>query len=291
MKFFLKTLTPIIIAPAVMILLALLPSPATAAKNFPGALKVNAEGVSYRLEDETELKGKALDMSLAEAVNSAYETLIAAGINEPDPDADTRVILSSPLNYVLSYRVLGDGWITHLVVPPDMKLPPRPPVEVEPDDAITIEDGPIFGRPADSTDDGIKIDDLEPTGIGTIGQGLELYHVWIEANVDMERLRNDLFITAHFASENTSLLTILLIDIKDYGEYERIIEAVSAVDIVKEVNADSFSKGKIVLTAEVWGNPYMLMEKLSVIKNNGDYALIPAGQEKIVIKAGERGLR
>ncbi len=283
MKFFLKVLTPITIAPALMILLALLSSPATAAKNFPGALKVSAEGVSYRLEDETELKGKALDMSLAEAVNSAYETLIAAGINEPDPDADTRVLLSSPLNYILSYRVLSDGWITHLVVPSSMKLPPRPPVEVEPNDAMTLEDGPIFGSKTNSTDD------LETTGIGQPGQGIELYHVWIEADVDLESLRNDLFITARFASENTSLLTILLIDIKDYGEYEKIRDAVSAVDIVKEVYADSFSKGKIVLTAEVWGNPYMLMEKLTVIKNTGDYALIPAGQEKIVIKAGKRG--
>ena len=281
MKLLLKVLTRITTLPVMVILLAIPSSPAKAAKNFPGALKVNAEGVSYRLEDETALKGKALDMSLEEAVNRAYETLIAAGVNEPDPDADTRRTLARPLNYVLSYRVLSDGWITHLVVPPDMKLPPRPPLT-----PVTIKDGPIFG----SSDDPLNDDtDLDSTENGIARQGLELYHVWVEADIDLERLRKDLFITARFASENTSFLTILLVDIKDYNDYENIITTVSEIDIVKEVYAESFSRGKIVLTTEVWGNPYMLIEKLSVIKNKGDYALIPAGQEKIVIKAGERG--
>ena len=198
-----------------------------------------------------------------------------------DASADIEVlkasILLNPLNYILDYRVISEGWIRHLVIDEGLPVPP--------DDALTT-----FGSSQISSDIGMP-DDAEFYNDGKDAdlfapaeQGLKLYHVWIEASIDFKELKSDLSLTPSYEGENTSLVTILLITINEYKAFASLKEAIEELNNVKGVTVDSFLKGKIVLTAEVWGNPHELLEKLKANKALRDLDIIPSGMDRITIK-------
>ncbi len=238
------------------------------AREEPSIRKVRGEGVSFQLDDQREVRTTAIDDALKKAVVGAYESLVDPAEVSVQTQRLKRSVLSAPLNYILDYRVLSEGWIRHLVIEPGLPVPPKETTGERPGNA----DGTLYGD--------------EGSGGGAIGQeqGLRLYHVWVEASVDFKELKSDLALTPSFEGENTSLVTILLITITDYKSFTSLKEAIEDLDNVKEVTLDSFLKGKIVLTAEVWGNPHELLEKLKTNKNLHNLDIIPSGTDRITIK-------
>jgi hypothetical protein len=238
------------------------------AREEPSIRKVRGEGLSFQLDDEREVRTTAIDDALKKAVIGAYETLVDPAEVTAKTERLKRSVLSRPLNYILDYRVLSEGWIRHLVIEPDLPVPP------------VKETSDISGNDNDTLYGGGGSED----GLAPQEQGLRLYHVWVEASVDFKALKNDLSLTPSFEGENTSLVTILLITITDYKNFTSLKEAIEDLDNVKEVTLDSFLKGKIVLTAEVWGNPHEMLEKLKANKNLHDLDIIPSGMDRITIK-------
>lgn len=124
----------------------------------PGALRaesllaVKAEGVAAKSANLVDVKKRALDQALKNAVLSAAE-----GLEGKDAVAKSlkTSINASPQSFVRNYRILAEGWINHM------------------------EDAPVAA--SDSTASS------EQTPGAT-----ELFHIWIEASVDSAELRRQI---------------------------------------------------------------------------------------------------
>ena len=259
---------------SVFFILALI-SVESEAREEPSIKKVRGEGVSIQLNDEQEVRATAIDDALKKAIVAAYESLVGDAGPSEETALLSESVFAAPLNYVLDYRVLSEGWIRHLVIEPGLPTPPpvpKAPISVPDNDNIPgIADGE-FGVEAEEEYSAVQ------------EQGLKLYHVWIEASVDFKGLKNDLSLTPSFEGENTSLVTVLLLTVTDYDKFTKVREAIEELENVKEVTLDSFLKGKIVLTVEVWGNPHELLERLRTNKGLKDFDIIPSGMDRITIK-------
>ncbi len=117
------------------------------------AMAMKAEGASTRANDATEEKRRAIDKALKNAVSEAlYAVMKSEGLDLDRSLAD-KEILSNPRSYILNYKVVSEGWVTH--------MGPTPSI----------------------------VDNLpEERDAG----GIELYHIWIEASVDDEAMRASL---------------------------------------------------------------------------------------------------
>jgi hypothetical protein len=114
--------------------------------------------------------------------------------------------------------------------------------------------------------------------------GVEFYHIWIEAKVDEGQLREDLLRLTGRGEEDIRPVTILILDVFDYATYESIKNDLARIDIVKDISYNSFFTGRIVLTARVQGTADTLLEKLEG-QVGERFVLIPSGKDKIIIKA------
>ncbi len=241
----------------------------------PSIKKVRGEGMSFKLEDEQEIKSRAIDEALKNAVVSAYESLTKDTEISKETKRMKESVFSAPLSYVLDYRVLSEGWIRHLVIEPGLPVPP---------DVIEGEDGRVVDDILSSAGEGDYGDEEDTDPNVMKEQGLKLFHVWIEASVDFKQLKTDLYLMPSFEGENTSLVTILLLTVTEYDKFTEIREAIEELENVKEVSMDSFLKSKVVLTAEVWGNPHALLEKLRTNKTLKGFDIIPSGLDRITIR-------
>ena len=80
--------------------------------------------VSFQLDDERKVRATAIDDALKKAVVSAYDSLIDQADASLENKRLKESILSAPLNYILDYRVISEGWIRHLVIEPGLPVPP-----------------------------------------------------------------------------------------------------------------------------------------------------------------------
>ncbi len=244
--------------------------------------KVRGEGTSFQLKDEQEMRAGAINKALKDAIASAYESLIKDTELSEETQRRKDSVLSAPLDYILDYRVLSEGWIRHLVIEPG--LPSAPPTALG-------SPGPLSRTGAEEAADDIfagagkDYNEEETEEFNTAQeQGLKLFHIWIETSVDFKQLKSDLSLTPSFEGEETSLVTILLLTVTGYDRFTKVKEAIEELKNVKEVTLDSFLRGKIVLTTEVWGNPHELLEGLRTNKALKDFDIIPSGADRITIK-------
>ncbi|MEE9543429.1 MAG: hypothetical protein V3V95_06575 [Thermodesulfobacteriota bacterium] len=244
------------------------------AREQPSIKKVRGEGISFQLEDEQEVRSSAIDEALKNAVIAAYDSLVMDTEISQETELMKESVFSAPLNYVLDYRVLSEGWIRHLVIEEGLPVPPH---------ISNAEDEAMVDDILSNIGGGYGEKENDEGGLAP-EQGLKLFHVWIEASVDFNQLKSDLSLTPSFEGENTSLVTILLLTVIEYDKFTSVKEAIEDLENVKEVSLDSFLKGKIVLTAEVWGNPHALLEKLRTNKTLKGFDIIPSGADRITIK-------
>ncbi|MBI4948654.1 MAG: hypothetical protein HY955_00730 [Deltaproteobacteria bacterium] len=200
------------------LILAILFVVSTALPAFTGVagatMAVKAEGASNRTNDATEEKRLAIDKALKNAVTEALHAVVKAEGLELDKSLADKEILSSPRSYILNYKVVSEGWVTH--------MGPTPSI--------------VESIPAERD-----------------AGGVELYHVWIEASVDDGAIRaslgkvmagpalSDVFITVldvteyqAFSALLASLRRIALLNGLTYGSFQRgrvTLKARSAVGL------------------------------------------------------------
>lgn len=78
---------------------------------------VQAEGVAARADDIAEVKKKAMDQALRNAVLESTKILLSRE-SVVATDQALEAIASSPRAYVVNYKIRSEGWITHMDAAP-----------------------------------------------------------------------------------------------------------------------------------------------------------------------------
>ncbi len=217
-------------------LMAALPSLSAAA-----GLVVKAEGSWQKGKVETDAKRLATEKALHSAVENAIRLILGEQEKEKvQKFLEDQVYGADPMKYVLNYRILSAGWITHF------------------DTLDRTED-------ADST---------QPFGI-------EKYHVWIEATIDEQTLREDLRELIPPEKRLITEVLVVILGLEDYSTFESIKNSIEELSLVREVSYDSFSSVKTTLKVAVFGSGHDLYEKLR--EKDTSLIIIPAGLQKVII--------
>lgn len=209
---------------------------------------VRSEGVASKSDDISAVKRKALDQALKNAVLSAADGIIKKDSVDINPQAAKTAVSSSPRAFVLNYRILAEGWINH------------------------IEDIPVAA-------------DL-PEAAGQTSGAVELFHIWIEASVDTVQLKNEILRLAGGDSA-TSIVKLNILDLTDYGAFKTLMASLKRIGVIKDLSYNSFSRGRIEVTATVTGPSEGLSEKVAREAGDG-FMVIAGGPNMLIIKPAKR---
>lgn len=126
-----------------------------------------------------------------------------------------------------------------------------------------------------------------PSPEPTVSAGAEFYHIWIDASIDTDALRSAV---ARLASTggSTGLVTINLMDIKDYTTFNLLVDSLKKIAFIKELSYSSFTNGRITLNATVAGDASALSgriakevpEKFVVMEGAGQIIIRPSGTSR-----------
>lgn len=111
---------------------------------------IKSEGIAMKMEDEAEVKKKAIENALKNAIAAALGPIVkkdAAGMNV---DFIYSKVNADPRAYVLNFKIVSEGWVAE--------------------------------NPAPATG--------QPTPDAEAPPGIEVFHIWIEATIDTGQLRN-----------------------------------------------------------------------------------------------------
>ncbi len=206
-----------------------------------GSLTMKAEGIWQKGKVETDAKRLATESALHSAVEKAVRLILGEEVKEKaEKFLEDQVYGADPMKYVLNYRILSAGWITHF----------------------------------DTLD---RTEDTETTQ----PLGVDKYHVWIEATVDENILREDLRELIPLEKRLVTEVSVEILGLEDYRTFEKIKEGVEGLALVREVSYDSFSRDRTTLRVAVFGSGHDLYERLKE-KNTG-FIIIPAGLQKVII--------
>lgn len=212
------------------------------------SLQVKAEGMATRFEDKADVKKRAIDRALAEAVTSAIAILETDGALRGTPDELRKKAASNAQVYVLDYKIVAEGWLTHL----DMTPPPSI------DDSATAQ--PVAASP-----------------------GVEVFHIRLEASIDAAQLKKALLTGEKDASAHIEGLTFVLLDFSDYAGHKEVIAALEKTAQIKDLTYLSFYRGKTVLAANATVDAHVLVRQLAR-DLQGCCAVVSGASGIIVIK-------
>lgn len=255
-----------------------------AATTFAEVKLVRAEGLFMRGEEDALAKRGALEDALKKTVAQLMDGFYASVevVEDSDFEALNRKVMGDPLRYVLNYKILASGWITHFEMPE---------VDVDGDtSALNVEDvsdirQEVIDTPVidDATAaEGDEMDEVRPAVLARTG--VEFYHLWVEASVDADSLRDEVFKLTSRGIEDSNEIEIFVLDVTDHSVLKALKDRLDKIDIVKTVSYGSFSKGVSTFKAEIVGTGHSLFERLSG-ELTGDFVLIPGGAERVIIKA------
>ncbi len=240
--------------PPVILLLffsSFIPAVATAATHG-----VTVEGMAIKTEEKADYKKKALQDAHKKAVATAMGDILSETETTARPGAASAEskILNDAGSYILTFKVLSEGWMTHSDI-----------------------EAPIAAA-------GDKIANPQAGG------GVEAYHVRIEAGVDLARLKSDMerLRNAGAPAANPETTTITLVDVPDYKTYSEIMAAIERVGSIKDPAVASLYKGRITLIATAKGGDMALIERLAKELSDG-FSVIPATGGGIIVRVTARG--
>lgn len=182
---------------------------------------VPSEGTAARTEDIAEVKRRAIDKALRNAVAETLKSMLSKE-SLSAPDTVLQAITANPRSYVLNYKIRSEGWINH------MELVPA---------AAGME-------------------------AATPGSGVELYHIWIDATVDRDGLRNAIGKYLAVGSDSGPLV-INILDVADYPTYKALLAALGKIAVIKDISYNSFSSGRITLLARASGDAPFLAARIA----------------------------
>jgi len=204
---------------------------------------IPSEGTAAKSEDLARMKRSALDAALMNAVRDAVNSILLKE-SLVAPEAVIRELTSNPGTHVLNYRIRSEGLVTHMDA-----LPAGGPLPV----------------------------DASP------GAGVELYHVWIDASVDKDALREA--ITKYLAvSAYQSPLVINIVEVDDYQTFTGLLASLKKIAVIKHLSYRTFSPGRVTLLAETGASARMLAarianevpEKFAVVEGAGQIIIRPS---------------
>lgn len=138
------------------------------------------------------------------------------------PDSVMQSLLANPRSYVTTYKIRSEGWVTHMDLIPAGALP-----------------------------DGVSS-----------AAGTELYHIWIEASVDRDALRDA--ITKFLAiNESAGPLVINILDVRGYAEFRALVTSLQKIAVIKDLSYNSFSNGRITMLAVASGSASNLAARIA----------------------------
>ena len=253
----------------------------SAAPSYAEIKLVRAEGLFMKGEEDALAKRGALEDALKKTVAQLMEGFYASVevVEDSEFEALDRKVMSDPLRYILNYKILASGWITHFEMPE---------VDVDSDAAVlNIEEVPGESQEVPIAEDSVAatddlVDDPRPAILARTG--VEFYHLWVEASVDADSLRDEVFKLTSRGIEDSSEIEIFVLDVTDHSVLKALKDKLDKIDIVKTVSYGSFSKGVSTFKAEVVGTGHSLFERLSG-ELTDDFVLIPGGSERVIIKA------
>lgn len=212
---------------------------------------VKAEGTAIRLGDEALIKRAAIDKALKGAVAAALEPILKKEAVQSGTDILEQAIFANPRAFILNYKILSEGWITHMEPVSGVLESPSPQLQ---QDSATA--------------------------------GLELFHIWIEASIDARQLRGAV---GKLSGGNQTIIPvkITILNVTDYNAYRALISALKSITPVRDIAYSSFYRGKILLTAKVSTDTQTLIERIGREAGDG-YIVIPGGAQSIIIKPAER---
>ncbi len=191
------------------------------------SLQVKADGTATRFEDKADVKKRAIERALAEAVTSAIATLEAdKGLLETSDELKKKAASNAQV-YVLDYKILAEGWLTHL----DMTPPPG-------DDSVA----------------GLPLAALP---------GVEVFHIRLEASIDAAQLKKALLTGEKSASAHIEGITFVLLDFSDYAGHKEVVAALEKTAQIKDLIYVSFYRGKTVLAANSTVDAHALVRQLA----------------------------
>ncbi len=225
-------------------------TPARAADTPAGVSVVRSEGVALRSDNIAEVKKNAVDMALKNAAISALGDLVKKEGLDKGFDISNSDMLSDPFSYILNYRILSEGWITHMDAVPS--------IAAQIPEAYTyFEQNP---------------------------GGLELFHIWIEASVDTLRLQDTLARLSVAPNRPTIDITLNIVGVNDYATYKSLVSSLDLVPEIKDVSYSSFYRGRIALRIKSTDDGKTLSPKIAG-QIPGNFAVIPGGSRTIIIRA------
>ncbi|MBI1912201.1 MAG: hypothetical protein HYS21_09380 [Deltaproteobacteria bacterium] len=86
-------------------------------------ITIKAEGTASRVDDAAEVKRIAIDKALQNAVSDALKSIMHKDSIDANKALTEANITSSPRSYVLNYKVLSEGWVTHMDSPAGLEVP------------------------------------------------------------------------------------------------------------------------------------------------------------------------
>ncbi|MDH4101712.1 MAG: hypothetical protein OEV28_14200 [Nitrospirota bacterium] len=222
------------------------------------SMTVKAEGIAVKNDERPDFKRRALEDAYSVAVAEAVTIIL----REEDPKkeaelrevVDERVLTKSSV-YVLTYKLLSEGWMTHM--------------DIEPPSGTA---SPVPGAVA--------------------SVGVDAYHVRIEAGIDDVRLRKDLARLAAASGQGVinTRLAIVCTDFADYNTMSAFVSALKKVPNVKDVTYDKMVRGRIRFNAIITGDSAAVMDRI-VKTLSQDYVATPAGKFALQVRpAVKRGL-
>ncbi len=116
---------------------------------------------------------------------------------------------------------------------------------------------------------------------------LKLYHIWIEASIDLKKLKKDVKSMTTIGEEEVSIVTIILLGVGDFKTFDGLKSAIESMEKVRDISYSSFYRGRVVMEARVAGRAELFWEDLTALLGER-FAVIPGGSDRIIIKAGSR---
>ncbi|MFQ5735810.1 MAG: hypothetical protein ACE5GY_02980 [Thermodesulfobacteriota bacterium] len=225
-------------------------APAGAEGPSNGVAVVRSEGVALRADNIAEVKRKAIDQALNNAVTSTLADLVKKEGLETEFDIAGSGVMADPFSYILNYRILSEGWITHMESVPAL-------AEQIPESYNSFEQNP---------------------------GGIELFHIWIEASVDSGRLQNVLAKATLTPGRPTTRITLNIMGVTDYPTFKALVASLERIPTIKDISYSSFYRGRVVLSLKSAGDGQTLSERIAR-EVPGDFAVIPGGPRMIIIRA------
>ncbi len=211
---------------------------------------IKAEGVAQRTNDIAEAKKNALNDAIKNAVTQAANSLSAMAANEPAKAEAVASALSDTKRFILNYKILSEA--TGL--------------------AGAMQPAQGAAGP-------------EPTGME---QGAETLHIWIELTINAAQLKQALGLAAPIETQSLKSIKITVLDVVDYGTFSLILSALNDPAFAREVQYNSFLRGRINLTIKTTEDAMMLKQNLSALLTDALAAAV-GNEREVIIRPAQKG--